>query len=395
MVKMNSIKLNAIKILPALAVAALAIGLIAIADSVEARGGGGGRGGGFRGGGYRGGGGYGEPLHNFNRYGHGSWGTGRDYAYDNYQSAGDYHRSYNRPYVDPAVQRADANQTYNWGGSRLPSDMGMSRASSSVSGVRITPNRTTPISRQSLRNRANLVREYYHHRDVFRRDFWGRYSGWWYPGWRDWWAYYYYPYDELCQYWEDANCAEKPVFYDYGNEIKYSGDEVYYGSKAAATADEYFTQAQLLANSVALSSKVKPNQSDWKSLGVFSLTEGDQTNSSSLFQFATNKAGELRGNYYNTLTNEVKPLQGKIAHKTGRVAFTVGDNRDVVYDTGLANLLSNESSLLLHYGKNQTQQWNLVRIPKDKLGSESASTSNSTSKSTTAPKQKDSSGDKN
>ena len=352
------------------------------------RGGGGGRGGGYRSGGYQydgywhsgSGVGWGtgrnsdsESMHNFNRWGHGSWGTGRDYAWDNFYSNHGSNVDTSRPYVSPEESRAEANQTYNWGGSRLPTDMGLASTSSArVSGLRITPNRTTQISRQAIHNRANLVREYYDHRNLFRNDFWRDNRGWWYPGWGDWWAYGYYPYSDLCGFWDDADCNNPPVYYDYGTSIVYSGAEVYYGSKKAASADQYFTQAQLLANSVALSSKVKPSEADWKPLGVFSLTQGDQTDSNSVFQLATNKAGELRGNYYNTLTNDLKPIQGKVSLKTGRAAFTVGDNRDVVYDTGVANLLSSEGSVLLHYGNNQTQQWIMSRIPGQQ-GSEKSS----------------------
>lgn len=358
--------------LAALTMSALPIALSNMNMPAFARGGGGGHGGGGGrgGGGYRGGGFRGDGYwHSGSGVG---WGTGRDYAWDNFHSNHGSNVDNSRPYVSPEESRAEANQTYNWGGSRLPTDMGLASTSSArASGLRITPNRTTQISRSAIHNRANLVREYYNHRNLFRNDFWRDNRGWWYPGWGDWWAYNYYPYSDLCSFWDDADCNNPPVYYDYGTSIVYSGDEVYYGSKKAASADQYFSQAQLLANSVALSSKVKPDEASWKPLGVFSLTQGDQTDSNSIFQLATNKAGELRGNYYNTLTNELKPIQGKTSLKTGRAAFTVGDNRDVVYDTGVANLLSSEGSVLLHYGNNQTQQWIMSRIPGQQ-GSERA-----------------------
>lgn len=104
--------------------------------------------------------------------------------------------------------------------------------------------------------------------------------------------------------------------------------------------------------------------SDWKPLGVFALTQGDQTDSNSIFQLAVDKNGIVRGNYYNPLTQEEKPIQGKVDKKNKRVAWTVGTNKQVVYDTGLANLLAKQSSLLIHLSKDSTQQWNIVRLQR-------------------------------
>jgi len=53
--------------------------------------------------------------------------------------------------------------------------------------------------------------------------------------------------------------------------------------------------------------------------------------------------------------------------KTQRAAWTVGDNKNTVYDTGIYNLTKDEAPLLVHTGKDETQQWLMVRITqKDK-----------------------------
>jgi hypothetical protein len=40
----------------------------------------------------------------------------------------------------------------------------------------------------------------------------------------------------------------------------------------------------------------------------------------------------------------------------------------VVYETGFGNLTQPETEMLVHFGKDKTQQWTLVRLepPKDK-----------------------------
>jgi hypothetical protein len=48
--------------------------------------------------------------------------------------------------------------------------------------------------------------------------------------------------------------------------------------------------------------------------------------------------------------------------KTQRAAWTVGENKTTVYDTGVSNLTKDEAPVLIHIGKDKTQQWLLVRL---------------------------------
>ena len=40
-----------------------------------------------------------------------------------------------------------------------------------------------------------------------------------------------------------------PIVYDYGNNVTYQGDQVYYGDQPVATADQYYQQASDIAQS--------------------------------------------------------------------------------------------------------------------------------------------------
>ena len=57
-------------------------------------------------------------------------------------------------------------------------------------------------------------------------------------------------------------------------------------------------------------------------------------------------------------------VQGFVDSKTQRAAWTVGDNKTVVYDTSISNLTKDEAPLLVHVDKDNTQQWLLVRMKK-------------------------------
>jgi hypothetical protein len=151
----------------------------------------------------------------------------------------------------------------------------------------------------------------------------------------------------------------QPVYYDYGSNVTYQGDEVYYQSEPVATADEYYQQAADLAQSAP---PPAPQSTDWMPLGVFSLVQGDQSNSDTLLQLATNQSGAIAGNYYNALTGTTLPVHGAVDKKNQRAAWTMGDNSTTVYDTGINNLTRDQALLLVHVGKDRTEQWLLVRL---------------------------------
>ena len=81
-----------------------------------------------------------------------------------------------------------------------------------------------------------------------------------------------------------------------------------------------------------------------------------------VFQLAVNKAGTIRGNFYNVLTDSLLPVYGAVDKTTQRAAWTVGDKKEPIYEAGFANLTKAETTMLVHFGKTKTQQWTLVRV---------------------------------
>jgi hypothetical protein len=55
---------------------------------------------------------------------------------------------------------------------------------------------------------------------------------------------------------------------------------------------------------------------------------------------------------------------GPQKQKTQRAAWTTGDRKDTVYETGIGNLTEPETTMLVHFAKDRTQQWTLVRLGK-------------------------------
>jgi hypothetical protein len=151
-----------------------------------------------------------------------------------------------------------------------------------------------------------------------------------------------------------------PILYDYGSNVVLDNGSVYVNGAPTATAPQYADQAIALCNQ-GVAATVS-NDEQWQPLGVFGVTQADDQPAQDVFQLAVNRAGIIRGNYINTTTNETKPVEGAIDRATQRVAWLIDDRRSVVYETGLNNLMQPVTSVLVHYGDEQTVQMSLVRI---------------------------------
>lgn len=81
-------------------------------------------------------------------------------------------------------------------------------------------------------------------------------------------------------------------------------------------------------------------------------------------QLAVNKDGAIQGVYYNTTTDTVRPVKGSVDKRTQRAAWTFADgkNTDIIMETGIYNLTQNETEALVHFGKDKTQKWLMVRM---------------------------------
>ena len=54
-------------------------------------------------------------------------------------------------------------------------------------------------------------------------------------------------------------------------------------------------------------------------------------------------------------------MYGSVDKKTQRAAWTIGKKKDRVFEAGVSNLTADQCPVLVHIGKDGTQQWMLVR----------------------------------
>ena len=183
------------------------------------------------------------------------------------------------------------------------------------------------------------------------------YSYWWgYPSWGG--LQSFFPYYG----WNT------PYYYGYGpgGNIVYSNGMVYMDDVPIATAADYAASAAELA---AVPTPANPDaQVEWLPLGTFALSENENDkNPSRVVQLAVDKDGLVSGTMVNKTTNQVYPIQGRVDKETQRVAFTIGDAKDVVFETGIYNLTQQQTPVLVH-GDGREETYLMLRLEQPKDG---------------------------
>src|SRR5262249_3963348 len=143
-----------------------------------------------------------------------------------------------------------------------------------------------------------------------------------------------------------------PVYIDYGTNVVYQDNYVYVDGSPTVTQEQYAEQATAIADKGRAAKASEKD--DWRSLGVYALVQGDEKTSNLIFQLAINKDGVIRGNYYDGLSDTTLPVYGSVDKKTQRASWTIGDRKDTVYDVGIANLTREETTLMVHFGKDRS-----------------------------------------
>lgn len=191
----------------------------------------------------------------------------------------------------------------------------------------------------------------------FTPAYYGRYPGAWFPGkWAiigtAWTAATWATTSSYC------GCEGSGTYYDYEQNVTYEDGNVMYEGEPVATEEEYYQQAETIADKGA-----ETQDEDWLPLGVFAvIAEDDQTKTDKVIQLALNKQGAIRGNYQDMLTEKVTPITGSVDKKSERVALKLEGNDSLVVEVGLYNLTNDEVPALFHFDANRREPVTLIRL---------------------------------
>ncbi len=114
-------------------------------------------------------------------------------------------------------------------------------------------------------------------------------------------------------------------------------------------------------------------ESEWMPMGSFAVLKADETTEdfneevSTVMQLATNKKGEIRGNYFMADGDTARQIVGAVDSKSQRVAMRFADDENTVMECGLWNLTQDSVPLLVHFDAEDTEQMTLIRLsdPED------------------------------
>jgi hypothetical protein len=219
---------------------------------------------------------------------------------------------------------------------------------------------TYHVSTAALHTQGTYVRSGFRNYSAFTPAWYGRYPGAWRAArWAVGTAWATATWAAVSSY---CNYPAAPSYYDYGTNVVYEGDTVYMDGEPANSAEQYAQQA--IQISEAGRKALPAEKEEWQPLGVFALVRGEETASDKIFQLAVNKAGVIRGNYYDAFADSTLPVYGSVDREVQRAAWSIGEKKEVVFEAGIANLTQAEAPVLVHYGKDNTQQFTLVRIEK-------------------------------
>ena len=156
----------------------------------------------------------------------------------------------------------------------------------------------------------------------------------------------------------------------YGDNLTYDNDDVCLDGRPFATAAKYYDLAANISQVGQANIPREPQAANakWLPLGVFKAIPGAAKSSNMIFQLAVNKAGIIRGNYFDTADKNVQLLEGSVDKDTQRAAWVVADKKNIIFDCPLYNLTRLETTLLVHMGKDKNEPWTFVRLMQQPNG---------------------------
>jgi hypothetical protein len=215
----------------------------------------------------------------------------------------------------------------------------------------------------------------------------GGLGSWW--GYSPWvgsqpWSYWYG--NPGWGYFANSYGWNTPYYYNYGpgGNIVYQGSQVLVNGQPVGTPADYAASAAELAT---VSQEQMNAPHDWMPLGTFTMaTSQDETNPPRVMQLAfDNKQQLISGTVFNRQSQNLYTVQGRVDPETQRVAFTIGNDPNIVMETGLYNLTQQETPLLAHFGPTQTKTYLLVRMPEPQATSQEQTTTAASPQPTAPP----------
>lgn len=106
-----------------------------------------------------------------------------------------------------------------------------------------------------------------------------------------------------------------------------------------------------------------PEDLDWLPLGVFASAPEGAEQAHVYQQLAVSHDGEIKGNYYDALSDSVQPIAGRIDKESRIATWTIGKGKGGRFQTTIDDLTANPCPATMTSGGGE-QRWELVPMDK-------------------------------
>ena len=157
----------------------------------------------------------------------------------------------------------------------------------------------------------------------------------------------------------------QPIFYDFGpgGNVVFQDNRVFINGEDIGTIEDFSQSAAELATVAAPESEDQADAAEWMPLGTFAVSTNEQEGEPTRFvQLAVNREGIISGTYFNAQTDVAQVVLGQVDSQTQRVAMRLGEDENIVVETGLYNLTLEEAPVLVHFGPDRYEFFLLVRM---------------------------------
>ena len=132
---------------------------------------------------------------------------------------------------------------------------------------------------------------------------------------------------------------------------------------AAATTQPVAAETTSAETAADQAAAAPPADLEWLPLGVFASSPKGASQAHVYQQLAVSKQGELKGNYYDAISNAVQPITGSIDRETRKATWSIGTKGGATFETTLDALVETPSTVTMKSGSS-SQEWELVQMEK-------------------------------
>ena len=158
----------------------------------------------------------------------------------------------------------------------------------------------------------------------------------------------------------------RPYYWDYGpgEYIYVYDDAVYVNDEYYAPAPVYYERTRHLVETLPELTEEEARQIEWLPLGVFAIAREGSQQFDQLVQLAASKDGIIGGTVFDEANGQAYPVEGKVDEQTQRAVwgFTDASGSRIYMETGIYNLTKEAATALVHYGPQDIEIRQLVRL---------------------------------